>query len=74
MWALTNALEKVAVIVEAPLTVTFITWQRVLTATLLTDFIGKQGTLIDICRQRRKKLFLVTDLHGVNYGKCCSTL
>ncbi len=71
--ALTNALEKVAVIVEALLTVALVARQRVLTATLLADFISKQRTLVDICRQGRKNLSSVTDsqlmsLQGVFMG------
>lgn len=49
--SLTDALEKVAVIVEALLTVALVAWQCVLTATLLADFVGEQRTLVDICRQ-----------------------
>ena len=65
---LTNALKKVAVIVEALLTVALVARQRVLTVTLLTDFISEQRTLVDICRQGRRNTFSVTD--GVNWGKC----
>lgn len=43
-----NALEEVAIVVEALLTVAFVAWKRVLTATFLTDFFGKQGTLVNI--------------------------
>lgn len=52
---LTDALQKVAVVVEALLTVAFVAWLRVFTAALLADFISKQRTLVNICRQRRGK-------------------
>ena len=68
---LTNALKKVAVIVEALLTVALVARQRVLTVTLLTDFIGKQRTLVDICRQGRRNTFSVTD-GGELVKKCFS--
>lgn len=43
-----NALKEVAIVVEALLTVALVAWKRVLTATFLTDFFSKQGTLINI--------------------------
>jgi len=55
--ALTDALEQVAVVVEALLAVALVARLRVLTATLLADFVGEQKTLVDICR-REKKSFL----------------
>lgn len=54
--SLTNTLKEVAVIVEALLTVALVARQCVLTAALLTDFISKQRTLVDICGQERNNL------------------
>ena len=52
--ALTDALEKVAIVVEALLTVALVAWHRVLTATLLTDLLGKQRALVNICKEQTK--------------------
>ena len=49
--SLTNALQEVAVIVEALLTVALVARQRVLTAALLADFISEQRALVDVCRR-----------------------
>lgn len=60
-----NALEEVAVVVEALLTVALVSWQRVLTATFLTDFISEQGALINIMVGRQavlESLFIVETL------------
>lgn len=43
-----NALEKIAVVVKALLTVALISRQCVLTAAFFTDFLGKQSALINI--------------------------
>lgn len=48
-----HALEKVAVIVEALLTVALVARHRVLTVTLLADFISKQRALVDIMVSRQ---------------------
>lgn len=67
IYTLTDALEKVAVVVEALLTVALVAWLRVLTATLLADFFSKQRTLVDICRGGKRNLFLETDCHSPRF-------
>lgn len=56
--SLTNALQKVAVVVEALLTVTLVARHRVLAASLLTDFFSKQKTFIDIWNTTHKYEFI----------------
>lgn len=67
--ALTDALEKIAVVVEALLAVALVARLRVLTATLLADFISKQRTLVDICRQGRKSLLTHITLTNSLFGR-----
>lgn len=68
---LTDALEKVGVIVETLLTVALVARQRVLTVALLADFISKQSALVDVCRGGRNNQISVAANEGaaVNYGK-----
>lgn len=49
---LAYALQQVAVIVEALLTVALVARQRVLTAALLADFFSEQSALVNVCRRR----------------------
>lgn len=67
--ALAHALEEVAVIVEALLAVALVARQRVLTVTLLADFISKQRALIDICR-RKMSSQKQANAGGI-IGNCC---
>lgn len=55
LWTPTNALEQVAVIVKALLTVALVSRLGVLTATLLADFIGKKRTLVNVCKESAYK-------------------
>lgn len=49
---LAYALQQVAVVVEALLTVALVARQCVLAAALLADFLGEQSALVDVCRRK----------------------
>lgn len=65
----TNALKKVAVIVKALLTVALITSQRIFTTAPFADFLSKQSTLINICRQQTKDCYSAEDLISLQLKK-----